>query len=777
MAPTNPEHSDAGGAAKVRPPNGRQKQREQRASHAQKQQQQEQEQQQQQADSEDQRGPGKAMADDGEAICFICADTVSFYAVGECDHRTCFRCNLRLRVLFQSKACPYCKTELGTVIYTRDPDATFAELHARLDLLEDRDLGIKFDCPEARDATEQTQQCSCPHRKCQHVAGDGWKGLKQHVRTKHALQFCDLCLKHKRSFPHEHKLFSKPQLRSHYSRGDSAGFTGHPECEFCHTSFYDNDQLFEHCRIKHEQCFICVRTDGGRHVYYTNYQSLEEHFNADHFPCKHPACLERKFVVFESELDLQSHDLQEHSSSITSQRARREAKQVNVDFRYVANRGASTSGAGASTSTSNTGRGGSRAGRAKQGTAGRRPATMTVNGPDAAGVSVAGRARPTGFGHVSNAAPRPPVATTTAAAPTEVTPQRSSESESEPEPRPETLWPTLGSDAGPSDAAAHASGGAAGSARPQAPAGFGRLTAAPGRPAQAALAPETMAQHQDVLQRVSAYLSHREQPVERFRQLTTLYKDGTASAEEYVQSCWLLFLTVPGKNAKEMIQKTIRSVVALLPSPELQDNLQKALSKHRIEQQQFPALTPLVGSKSARSMPAVPPARVLVIKPSAKPAPARAGWAGSSLSQPAPKPAAAASQPQRSQPAVSAVPAMAAAPLSESAFPSLGAGAGTSARPLAYPTSASANHNSYSGKFSQTTGIAAPRLPGPQSSAPEFPDLPLASKPRRHIPPLDPHATSAWDQPGTPSSRQTSTGSKSDKKQGRNSKGKQTYYL
>ncbi|KAJ2798602.1 hypothetical protein H4R21_003861, partial [Coemansia helicoidea] len=327
MAPPKPAttngRADAGGDSKARPQKGKQKQREHDDG---------QELRAQTGGNEEQEGDPAAA--DGEAVCFICADAVSFYAVGECDHRTCFRCNLRLRVLFKSKACPYCKTELGTVIYTRDPDATFGELSARPDLLEDKDQGIKFECPEARDAAEQTQRCSCPHRKCQHVSADGWKGLKNHVRTQHALQFCDLCLKHKRSFPLEHKLFSKPQLRSHYARGDGAGFTGHPVCEFCRTSFYDNDQLFEHCRSKHEQCFICVRTDGGRHVYYANYLALEEHFNADHFPCKQPACLERKFVVFESELDLQSHDLAEHSSALAGQRARREAKQVNVNFHY-----------------------------------------------------------------------------------------------------------------------------------------------------------------------------------------------------------------------------------------------------------------------------------------------------------------------------------------------------------------------------------------------------------------------------------------------------------
>ncbi|KAJ2825124.1 hypothetical protein IWW50_002991, partial [Coemansia erecta] len=174
--------------------------------------------------------------DAGEAVCFICADSVTFYAVGQCDHRTCFRCNLRLRELFESKACPYCKTDLASIIYTRDAEAEYADLLQRPLPFEDQSLGIKFDCKEAHDATKHALQLNCPHRRCQYIAKDGWKDLKAHVRSEHSLQFCDLCLKNKKSFAHEHRLFTKGQLRTHYARGDGAGFTGHPSCQFCRCS-------------------------------------------------------------------------------------------------------------------------------------------------------------------------------------------------------------------------------------------------------------------------------------------------------------------------------------------------------------------------------------------------------------------------------------------------------------------------------------------------------------------------------------------------------------
>ncbi|KAJ2797886.1 hypothetical protein H4S07_005832, partial [Coemansia furcata] len=319
-----------------------------------------------------------------EDVCFICADPVEFYAVGACNHRTCFRCNMRLRALFKSKACPYCKSEMESVVYTRNPEATHDELSKDTLPFSDESLNIKFDCEEAYVKSMYILQFNCPHDKCQYVDGGGWKGLKAHVGNDHTLQFCDLCVKNKMSFSHEHRLYTKAQLRAHYSRGDGTGFTGHPQCDFCRIAFYDNDQLFDHCRQKHEQCFICVRNGTGRHVYFADYPALEKHFNNDHVPCRHAFCLEKKFVVFENDIDLQSHELEVHGSSIVGQRARREAKQVSINLQYATNRGAVTNSDAASGSRSSAGSSRNRPGDTSQ-----RPSTMTVNGPDAAGVSIA----------------------------------------------------------------------------------------------------------------------------------------------------------------------------------------------------------------------------------------------------------------------------------------------------------------------------------------------------------------------------------------------------
>ena len=47
-------------------------------------------------------------ADDG-AVCWICAESVKYWSVSECNHRTCHVCALRLRALYKKMECTFCK--------------------------------------------------------------------------------------------------------------------------------------------------------------------------------------------------------------------------------------------------------------------------------------------------------------------------------------------------------------------------------------------------------------------------------------------------------------------------------------------------------------------------------------------------------------------------------------------------------------------------------------------------------------------------------------------
>lgn len=47
--------------------------------------------------------------DEDKPQCFICTDDIVIFAVSDCNHRTCHLCSLRLRALYKTKNCAYCK--------------------------------------------------------------------------------------------------------------------------------------------------------------------------------------------------------------------------------------------------------------------------------------------------------------------------------------------------------------------------------------------------------------------------------------------------------------------------------------------------------------------------------------------------------------------------------------------------------------------------------------------------------------------------------------------
>ncbi|EKG14565.1 Zinc finger RING-type protein [Macrophomina phaseolina MS6] len=277
-------------------------------------------------------------ADDDEEgeVCFICASPIVHHAVSPCNHRTCHICSLRLRALYKTKACAHCRTLSDFVIFTDDLEKRYEEFSESEIASTDSNLGIKYEKAEICDDTILLLRYNCPDGSCD-AACLGWPDLHRHVKSVHHKVMCDLCTRNKKVFTHEHQLFTNAELRKHEKFGDDdpgsaeqSGFKGHPECGFCMRRFYGDDELYVHCREKHERCHICDRRNGGRQPqYYVNYEALEVHFKKDHFVCPDQECLEKKFVVFESEMDLKAHQLEVHPNGL-SKDARRDARRVDM---------------------------------------------------------------------------------------------------------------------------------------------------------------------------------------------------------------------------------------------------------------------------------------------------------------------------------------------------------------------------------------------------------------------------------------------------------------
>ncbi|CAI7672489.1 unnamed protein product [Penicillium bialowiezense] len=274
-------------------------------------------------------------ADDGE-VCFICASTVEHTSVSPCNHRTCHICALRLRALYKNKACAHCRTESNFVIFTDDPVRRYEDFKKNDFARTDENLGIEYENDVIFEDTVLLLRYNCPDEDCDQACL-GWPDLHRHVKTKHNKMMCDLCTRNKKVFTHEHELFTAAELRKHEKSGDDrpgaidqSGFKGHPECGFCRQRFYGDDELYTHCRDKHERCHICDRRSSHRQQqYYIDYNALEKHFSKDHFTCLDQECLEKKFVVFESQMDLKAHQIEAHPEGL-SKDIRRDARMVDL---------------------------------------------------------------------------------------------------------------------------------------------------------------------------------------------------------------------------------------------------------------------------------------------------------------------------------------------------------------------------------------------------------------------------------------------------------------
>ncbi|KAH7017146.1 hypothetical protein EDB80DRAFT_888409 [Ilyonectria destructans] len=278
--------------------------------------------------------------DDDAEVCFICANPVAHHSIAPCNHTTCHICGLRMRALYKTKDCAHCRTPADFVIFTDDPEKRFEDYTDKDFTTADSNVGIKYTNEDIVGDTVLLLRYNCPDPSCD-FAGLGWPDLHRHVKSAHRKRMCDLCTRNKRVFTHEHELFADRELEKHMRHGDDkpgaadqTGFKGHPLCGFCGERFYDDDKLYEHCRMKHERCFICDRRDSRKPHYYLDYNALEGHFKKDHYLCSDRECLEKKFVVFDTELDLQAHQLSEHGGKSTG----RDARVVDIsgfDFRQT----------------------------------------------------------------------------------------------------------------------------------------------------------------------------------------------------------------------------------------------------------------------------------------------------------------------------------------------------------------------------------------------------------------------------------------------------------
>lgn len=245
--------------------------------------------------------------------CVICADKIEIAAKSGCNHTTCHVCTFRQRALYDKKACLVCRTENEKLIFTQDTEKQYGDFGNGDFVKYDERYGIEFTSHNAHDITLELLNHRC--LLCQEVF-ENFNKLSEHVENDHDRLFCTICYSNKKAFPQELKLYTVKQLQNHQIRGDEKGFDGHPLCRFCKGQrFYSEDELLIHMRERHEKCHVCDQIDPSNPQYFKNYPALEGHFRSDHYICNVQSCLDKKFVVFADELDLQAHMIGEHGGA------------------------------------------------------------------------------------------------------------------------------------------------------------------------------------------------------------------------------------------------------------------------------------------------------------------------------------------------------------------------------------------------------------------------------------------------------------------------------
>ncbi|KAG5184821.1 hypothetical protein JKP88DRAFT_313856 [Tribonema minus] len=255
--------------------------------------------------------------------CVICCEMFDeekrLAAVGACNHPgVCSLCYLRLRKLMKEYNCVLCKTPMEQLMICDvdglQPFSDFAIWgnDAGPNYVWDETARAFLPRPYLDSFVSHLDEPACGVATCKSGLLPSQGALESHLRERHGLSLCRVCLKHKKVFLAEHRRFSAQELEHHIRQGDPThGFFGHPRCEFCRSRFYDKSHLFEHLTKEHYTCHLCEAA-GRLHKYYRDYADLESHFRSDHYLCEDPSCLAKKFTVFANHIDLQGHMISTH---------------------------------------------------------------------------------------------------------------------------------------------------------------------------------------------------------------------------------------------------------------------------------------------------------------------------------------------------------------------------------------------------------------------------------------------------------------------------------
>lgn len=276
-----------------------------------------------------------------------------------------------MRVLCQQNDCPICRRDLAKVIFAKTL-ASYRELDVRnRSGLYDKKYRICFTDGDVQQAFFELLDNKCP--RCDEQNFPKFDILREHVRKRHELFYCDICTEHLKQFSWERRCYTRQELAQHRRVGDpdNVGHRGHPLCEYCDKRFLDKDELFRHLRKEHFFCHFCDAD--GANQFYGDYEALRDHFRQEHYLCEEGECEKEQFTaVFRTEIDLRAHRASAHGRSM-NKLANKQTRTLELEFSYAPRHREGAGGPGAGSGPGGgggRGRGGPREGGGRGGGAG-----------------------------------------------------------------------------------------------------------------------------------------------------------------------------------------------------------------------------------------------------------------------------------------------------------------------------------------------------------------------------------------------------------------------
>jgi len=251
--------------------------------------------------------------------CILCCQLSNVFGVGQCLHPACMECVIRMRCFGESIKCHFCREDIEKMHFVRMPPSW--------DDYKLPDSQTKHpDCQKFKICFEDQRTievyAECIALTCQICLEEGitsrfttFQFLKLHMGRKHNFFYCHICLDHLNVLPKSRQLFSDKDLTLHINGKLNVveGIRGHPKCKFCQGRFFDDEELYKHCRKEHFYCSICSNVT-GTNMFFKTAQQLHSHYQYAHYPCMEEDCVVAG-IVFSNEVELSLHNIDAHATA------------------------------------------------------------------------------------------------------------------------------------------------------------------------------------------------------------------------------------------------------------------------------------------------------------------------------------------------------------------------------------------------------------------------------------------------------------------------------